>query len=852
MPYNHIVRLLLLISTLSYAMMAHAMEYGLRFSSYDVPINERTTLFLGEYSYTDRLAVEFDMSFYDRDMYGQICMIGLGNGSTVNLLSSAQGRKFYPTLVVNDSIHTIPADFNLDRTQSYRMRLTLDKAKSLIELSVDDTHYSFPAYLGKENTASVTFGGEPQSYNSAPPVDVRDIRVYADGRNTAWWELREHEGDSISDKISGMRGTANNPTWLHDAHSRWTLLYSCTTSKTVQSAYNPATDDFYIVTPDTITIWNATTADTTAIAVGNDGRMMKLSNYLIYNPVDNTLLSYDLSDGATSSFDFSTRTWSYGANDRNFSAAHGNHSVLINDNKAYVFGGYGFHSYHNDLFEIDFTTDSIRSVNLNPAPAPRTSASSGSAGGKLYIFGGIGNESGRQELPLETYYDLWEYNLDTFSGKRLWSVDKPYKEDFICSSQMYYVERDSAFYFAATLTGGTLIRMSPTTRKFERMSEPLCTNMHYRDCVFELYRSDTGGNFYLVIDKRYNNLSHELAIYCITYPFVPYAGSIGAVKPEKTENPQKHTLFPIIIGAIAVVIVAGGIIIVGLKQRRCGIRPTVDNEEGSSSSKIPTCDLPESNGDQPTTTDDTGKSGGQIRLLGNFLVIDANGNDITSQFTPRVRDLLAILILWSDKDSKGIPQQKLDEEIWRDKGEKSAKTNRNVYIHKLRTLLESVGNVQITYDKGYYRLIPGNVGVDYLTVSEAVMGAEKSNAETTVAERAIVRKLGAGSLLSGCNSPWADPFKAEFSNRAQTLLIRLLQQEQMKASPDEEYLYQIADTLSIHDPLSEEALAVKCRILYIRKKNSLSKTIYDAFSKEYLASFGTPYPHTFQQLISGK
>ena len=202
------------------------MEYGLRFKSYNVPINERTSLHLGKYRCANRLIVEFDMSFYNRDMYGLICTIDPGNGSPINLMSSAKGRSFYPTLVVSDSIYTIPCDFTLENPGPYHIRISLDKAKDRIELSVDDSRESFAARLGNATEVSVILGGESQSYNSAPPVDIRDIRVYADGRNTAWWELREHEGDTIRDNISGTQAVANNPTWLHDAHSKWTLLYS--------------------------------------------------------------------------------------------------------------------------------------------------------------------------------------------------------------------------------------------------------------------------------------------------------------------------------------------------------------------------------------------------------------------------------------------------------------------------------------------------------------------------------------------------------------------------------------------------------------------------------------------------
>lgn len=842
-PYRHksyrtnASSLLILISMLCCAITARAMEYGLRFNSYNVPENQRTSLTLGDtpYRYADRLDVDFDMSFYARDMYGLICTIATDNGTTVNLLSSARGRSFYPTLVVSDSIYTIPSDFSLDHKQPYHIKISLDKTGNKIELSIDGSRYSFAAQLGGTNGASVTLGGKSQSYNSAPPVDIKDVRVYTDGRNTAWWELREHEGDTIRDNISGRRTAANNPTWLHDAHSRWTLLYSLSTEENIQSAYNPATDDFYIAGPGSIIVWNATTSDTTWIDIDNDGRVMKMSNYLTYNPVDNKLLSYDMSDGATSSFDFATGQWSYRMNDRNSSAAYSNHSFLTNGKNAYTFGGYGFHSYHNDFFEIDFATDSIRRMNLNPAPSPRTSSAAGIADGKLYIFGGIGNESGRQEMPLETYYDLWEYDMSTFNGKRLWSIDKPYREDFICSSQMYYVAPDSAFYFASTLTGGTLMRMSPYTGKIERMSEPIVTQMQYRDCVFDFYRSDSNNNFYLVIDKRYDNLSHELSIYRITYPFVPYTGSIGAVDSTDADNTPTNMLWATVAIAAITIITFTAIVITRRIRRRHSLH---DNSADSISD--------DNHAKQPIPQKSE-KETGKINLLGNFTVTDRDGNDITTQFSTRTRDLLAILILWSLKNNKGIAQHRLDEDIWHDKGLKSAKTNRNVYIHRLRSLLESIGDMQIVYDKGYYRLMPGNVAIDYATTTEAMEAEHNSDQGIH-----IVELLESGTLLPECNASWADPFKAEFSSRAQALLCQLLLQEESSPSPDADLIYRIAEALLLHDPLSEEALSAKCRILYNRKQNSRAKTVYDSFCREYLASFGEPYPVTFPNIISRK
>lgn len=76
-----------------------------------------------------------------------------------------------------------------------------------------------------------------------------------------------------------------------------------------------------------------------------------------------------------------------------------------------------------------------------------------------------------------------------------------------------------------------------------------------------------------------------------------------------------------------------------------------------------------------------------VSLVG-FRVIDKEGNDITFSFTPTLKYLLILLILYTGKDSKGIIGNKLIQLLWYDKTEESAKNNRNVYMSKL---LQSAG-----------------------------------------------------------------------------------------------------------------------------------------------------------------
>ena len=78
---------------------------------------------------------------------------------------------------------------------------------------------------------------------------------------------------------------------------------------------------------------------------------------------------------------------------------------------------------------------------------------------------------------------------------------------------------------------------------------------------------------------------------------------------------------------------------------------------------------------------------------------DKNGEDITANFTKRTRNLLFILLLYSEKSAKGIEIHTLDEALWQEMNENSARNNRNVYMRKLRMLLESVGGIEVVNDK---------------------------------------------------------------------------------------------------------------------------------------------------------
>ena len=153
-----------------------------------------------------------------------------------------------------------------------------------------------------------------------------------------------------------------------------------------------------------------------------------------------------------------------------------------------------------------------------------------------------------------------------------------------------------------------------------------------------------------------------------------------------------------------------------------------------------------------------------ISLLGNFNVTDRDGKNITTAFSSRTKKLLLLLLLVNKKNKNGVPMHLIDETIWGDKDEVSARNNRNVYMRRLRLLLEKVGDITITYDNGYFKLDAGNVFIDYYEVIGRMQQLDEPGADEETIERTLELLLY-GPLLPNTVYEWLDQYKGDYSHR---------------------------------------------------------------------------------------
>jgi len=229
------------------------------------------------------------------------------------------------------------------------------------------------------------------------------------------------------------------------------------------------------------------------------------------------------------------------------------------------------------------------------------------------------------------------------------------------------------------------------------------------------------------------------------------------------------------------------------------------------------------------------RSRSSISLLGCFNVRDKEGNDITANFTPRLKHLLILLILYTEKNPNGILTSKTTGILWPDKEETAARNNRNVNLRKLRVLLESIGDVEVVTENNFMHIKWGeNVFCDYREVLARIQQfKEKENDELL---NRILELLLYGPLLPNTILDWLDDFKETYSSHSIDLLKDLFEIEKQRNHPD--MILRLADIMFLHDPLNEEALAAKCAVFSAQGKKGIARNLYDRFCKEYRDSMG--------------
>jgi hypothetical protein len=230
-----------------------------------------------------------------------------------------------------------------------------------------------------------------------------------------------------------------------------------------------------------------------------------------------------------------------------------------------------------------------------------------------------------------------------------------------------------------------------------------------------------------------------------------------------------------------------------------------------------------------------------IYLCGKFQVIDRNGVDISDEFSPKLRELLILIILHSRSGSTGISGAAIGSALWPDVDELAQKNSRGVAMKRLRTLVEKLGFVGITSVRGMWTVefSAGSV-CDYLDIDQAL--AAESEGEKMW--RRISGYVQRGGLLGDTSHAWLDGIRSQETMRIVGRLISILDSANLTDSER----FVVADSILAWEPLNERAMRIKVSILKREGRLDQALRVLADFAKDYEDISGHKYTARFEEI----
>lgn len=841
----------LLLFFISFSVSAENVDFGLFVKSFPSNDSEKTSLVLENnqsLKIDKETSMSFDINVRKDNVFGIVFRIITDKHDNIDLIFTVgEDNKRYPMLVINEAVYMITEEIKCDQWTHINVSLSPDKNEIALEYKANKTNrIAIPFDVSAIDNVKISFGLCPfEGYTlyDIASVSLRNIKILKANKLIRFWKLEKHDGETSVDSIAKIPAIVTNPLWLTDAYASWSKIYTKQVAENSLFTFDPQTGIFYTISPNSseIQTFNADTRESNTIKVHSGTMAANAPNQLLFLESKKSLLSYNLDENIISIFSLKNQTWD---NNTKPVLEHGywNNSVSYSavDSSIVSFGGYGFYKYNNDLVRIFSNHQPIKKSNL-PEISPRHSASTLIDGTTLYIFGGRGNKSGRQELSPKNYYDFYSVNLLTEQTNKLWELDPDSMHlDFIPSENM--ILDGNYFYVFTTKEGGTLLRFDKDHARFDQISHPVVGEdftCHY--LYMNLYFSPTLKKFYVLINKMYTDKPSVVSIYSLNYP--PIIIARITANQASTENQTSKSIYTILAFVALVFIISIIVILYYRRGKKNSVDPINKANPLQSSFGLSSARRDES---EPKFYDFSKQS---ICFLGGFSVTDKNGENITGLFTPMLKYLLIILILSTQKDKKGISSQKLIQLLWYDKNEKSAQNNRNVYLSKLRSILENIGATDIINVNGFWSIqLHEDIICDYIEAMTLFNEIESNNNSTeNINVDRLLELLLRGVLLPNTEADWIDEYKSNFSDLTIDILTEISRNKENNL-PDE-ILLKIADTLFLHDYINEEALYIRCSIFFNSGKKGIAKTIYDNFCKEYHNSLGINYKKTLAQLL---
>jgi hypothetical protein len=776
--------------------------------------------------------VSFEMSSLSPDNYfGYIFRVIEDNDRNFDLIYNAANLQSPFEIIVGDLQTKIRLNIAPENFLKQWNKITVKFDKDRDRLIVSDGHKTYVQEslgLKKESCYKLLFGANNDrkfKTNETLAIRFRNIQIKKDGFTMYHWPLDEQLGNIAHELIKNQNGSVKNPFWMASMHQKWEKASVFTVKGIASTAFDSKKESLFIIGEDSL----FTFSFHNSVLSSQSNRERFITNagsQSIYSSIDNNIYSFLPYLETVAKYSLASQKW-----DKTLprwqptSYWHANKVISQRDSSIYVFAGYGFFEYKNEINRFSLKTEKWEDI--KPAgdfftPRYLSALGSNERGDTIYVLGGYGNASGSQMVNPKNIYSMMRFTTRDKTFKKLYDL-KNDAEDFAFASSLV-IDASSKTYYGLVFpqrkykSGLRLIVGSLKNSGYKQIGSIIPYNFHDVISFADLFYCPESKKFIAVTLLMLPDNRTQVSVYTLQGPPLDFISSTSPIK--------KNSLVIFIVVIVFVALLAVGIVyylikIVGTRSVKEEVEPVEENTVPILSTK------------------------NSIFLFGDLQIFDRGGTDITNLFTPLLKELFLLLLVNSVKNGRGLHAEKLDEILWFGKSEKSVRNNRSVNIAKLKSILEKIEHCQLLRDAGYWK-IDLNYDfwyVDYHNYLNLIEAKKKLDEEEIKLLFELTRR---GNFLSNHNYEWLDQFKAEISNEVIDVFLTYANSPKLHHP---EFLIQIASFIFYFDPVSEEAMVIKCKALSSLGKHSLAKKVFDAFIKEYRSIYNEEFNKTFNQIV---
>ena len=836
-------------------MTLFAYSQGLLFQANDKEIKERTSLQIfqeGEIPcFTKNFQLSFELSIRDFDTFGYVFLLKEDQGKTKYSFTytyldgenstfkfNTDGKENHYSLNLrNDALayQWIPVSFAFDLQQDVLTIRIGDNEKKITSLGLKDT---FCPHL---------FFGRYDYILDMPTFAIRNLKLEGDRSHSYTFPLNENEGEEVHTSTGKVLGTVVNPVWLINGSYHWEKLFEYSFQTPSGITFEPDSQRLIIFSQDSLLTYNLLKRQPQKYSYSNKLPVkLQLATHFM-NTTDGKLYVYELNnlplgDATVAALDLNNQEWKQtGVAALPVQLHHHDGFWDETTGKYLVFGGFGNKRFNNTFLEYDIEGDRWDTLSYSgDRIIPRYF--SGMAVNKnrehIYVFGGMGNESGEQSVGRNYLHDLYLLDRKQQSVRRLWQNASGHRlvvaRDMILTPDEKYIyalcypEYLSDTYlqlYRLTVDDGTMKALGDS---IPMRSEEIMTNanLYYNSLTHEYYCTTTE------FDKKGHTV---IRTYVLSAPPV----SLDEIRSYGSRSSLEIRWLWIMAG-IGVLLLAGGVLFVRKKR---GKQRNAVLESSSVLMSPPVGREPDKSvqGKETLAKEDFESSlvrPNAVYLFGPFTVIDRNGRDITHLFSSRLRQVFIYILLHSTHN--GVLSASLNEVFWPDKPDDKVKNLKGVTINQIRKNLAELDGVELVHEKGYFRLVFTDCYCDYFRFRTL------KNAEEVENELGIL--LMRGKFLDGMDAGMMDHFKQkveEFLSSFLPLEIeRLYQQHKYDA------VIRFCNVLFRVDPVNELALAYGMHALNHTGSSQEAILQYSLFVREYRQMMNEEYSISYAELMS--